>query len=253
MADYDEIGANYSEFRREDPFLVRSIAEALTGCESVVNVGAGPGSYEPAGISVTAVEPSAVMRAQRPPGSAPAIAASAESLPFADDSFDAAMAVLSLHHWHPNQALGVRELQRVGGLVLIVTVDPLVSGDLWLSQYLPEVAELDRRIFPAPAEIASWLGGDVSTQPLLVSRDTPDWMLLSYWAHPERMLDAAARRATSGLARLPTDVVDRAVAEIDADLVSGAWDRKWGHLRGLDSYDAGLRLIVGKSVRFLNQ
>src|SRR5262249_25925343 len=120
-----------------------------------------------------------------------------------------------------------------------------VSGEMWLMRdYLPEVGELDRRIFPAIEQLAGWLGGDVRTEVLPIARDTPDWTLGSFWAHPERVLDRAAREATSGFARMSPEVGDRVVAAVERDLADGSWDARNGHLRALDAYDAGMRLVV---------
>jgi SAM-dependent methyltransferase len=215
----------------------------------VLNVGAGADSYEPRDRYVIAIEPSDVMAAQRPPDLAPAIRASAGELPLRDGSVDAAMAILSLHHWDEEQERGVREMRRVArGAVVILTYDAAISGQMWLmADYLPEVAELDRRIFPSTDTLASWLGGPGATirvEIVTIPHDTPDWTLGSFWAHPERVLDPAARQATSGFARMPAPVVDRVAAAVRADLESGAWDRRHGHLRGLPAFDAGLRLIT---------
>jgi uncharacterized protein (DUF1330 family)/SAM-dependent methyltransferase len=244
-ARYDRIGAGYSRVRAEDPQLRAAIHAALGNARTVLNVGAGAGSYEPRDRHVLAVEPSDVMVAQRPSDAAPALRASAEELPLRDRCVEAAMTVLSLHHWDAGQERGVREMRRVArGPVVIVTIDPRVSATMWLLRdYLPEVAQLDFRIFPLPETIASWLGGDVRIDPLPVPRDTPDWMLLSYWAHPERVLDSDARAATSGFARMPPAVVARVVADVRRDLEDGSWDRKYGALRTLSACDVGLRLI----------
>lgn len=249
MARYDTIGHGYSRTRREDPLFRARIHAALGDARTVVNVGAGTGAYEPVDRYVIAIEPSDVMAAQRPRDLAPAIRASAGSLPLRDGSVDAAMAVLSLHHWDEERERGVRELRRVArGAVVILTYDAAVSGAMWLmSDYLPEVAALDHRTFPPPERLAEWLGGDVRIDNLPIPRDTPDWMLGSFWAHPERVLDADARAATSGFARMPTDVVDRVVSAISRDLASGLWDARHGHLRGLDALDVGLRLVVATS------
>jgi SAM-dependent methyltransferase len=246
MTRYDTIGHGYSITRREDPRFRDRIHAALGDSRTVVNVGAGAGSYEPQDRHVIAIEPSDVMAAQRPRTLAPAIRASAGDLPLRDNSVDAAMAVLSVHHWDKERESGVRELRRVArGPVVILTYDATVSGSMWLmADYLPEVAALDQRIFPPPRQLAQWLGGDVRIETLPIPRDTPDWMLGSFWAHPERVLDANARAATSGFARMPAIVVDRVVSEISRDLTSGAWDERYGHLRNLDAFDAGLRLIV---------
>jgi hypothetical protein len=142
---------------------------------------------------------------------------------------------------------GVRELRRVArGPVVILTYDAEVSGAMWLiAEYLPEVAALDREIFPAPPLIAEWLGGAVTIEPMPIRRNTSDWMLGAFWAHPERVLNAEARAATSGLARMPAAVVERVVKQVGSDLADGSWERRHRPLRKLEEYDAGLRLIVG--------
>ncbi len=243
---YDSIGAGYAETRREDPRIAARIHAALGRARTVVNVGAGTGSYEPRDRRVIAVEPSAVMVAQRPPEPAQAILAGAYPLPLSDQSVDAAMAILSIHHWDHHQEQGVRELRRVArGPVVILTYDPRVSARMWLmADYLPEVAELDRRIFPAPELLAEWLGGHTQIQTVPIARESPDWMLGSFWCAPERVLDPQARAATSGFARMPTHVVQRAVNAVQRDLEDGAWEERHGHLRGLEEYDAGLRLLT---------
>lgn len=245
-ARYDTIGHRYARTRREDPQIAAAIEAALGDARSVVNVGAGAGSYEPKNRHVVAIEPSDVMAAQRGADMAPAIRAFAGDLPLRDDSVDAAMSVLSLHHWDDQRERGVREMRRVArGPVVIVTYDAEVSAQMWLmADYLPEVAELDRRIFPSMDVLRSWLGGTVHVEPIPIHRDTPDWNLGSFWAHPDRVLDEGARNATSGFARMPKAVVDRVVAAVTADLQSGAWEAKHGHLRGVMSLDVGLRLVV---------
>src|SRR6187397_2612142 len=246
-ARYDQIGEGYALTRREDPLISAAIRRALGEARSVVNVGAGAGSYEPDDRYVIAVEPSDVMAAQRPPTIPPALRASAAELPLRDDSVNAAMAVLTVHHWDDELERGIQELRRVArDTVVILTYDPLVSGEMWLmADYLPEVAELDRRTFPAPELVAGWLGGRTRIEVVPIPRDTPDWMLGSFWAHPERVLDERARAATSGFARMDPSVVERVVREVGRDLESGEWDERHGHLRTLEAFDAGLRLIVG--------
>jgi SAM-dependent methyltransferase len=243
---YERIGVGYSKTRREDPRLARRIHAALGEARSVVNVGAGTGLYEPRDRQVVAIEPSRVMAAQRPAELPPVVRASAGSLPLHDLCADAAMAVLTIHHWDDEQERGVRELRRVArGPVVIVTYDAAVSGAMWLmADYLPEVASLDSRIFPSVETLRRWLGGPIDVETIPTPSDTTDWTLGSFWAHPERVLDPAARRATSGFARMPDAVVQRVVREVERDLESGAWDERHGHLRELEEYDAGLRLIV---------
>lgn len=247
---YDRIGHGYARYRREDPRIRAALAAALGDARTVrtvVNVGAGAGSYEPDDRYVLAVEPSDVMAAQRAPTRAPALRASAAELPLRDASFDAAMAILTIHHWDEARERGVRELRRVArGPVVVLTYDPRVSGAMWLvADYLPEVGALDDAIFPLPEAIAGWLGGRVGVETLPIHRDSPDWQFGAFWAHPERVLDAGARAATSGFARMPPPVVERVVRDLARDLADGTWDRKHGSLRALPEYDAGLRLVVG--------
>ena len=230
--------------RREDPRFAARIAEALGAAKSVVNVASGTGSYEPRDRYVIALEPSDVTASQRPADAVPALRGEAHALPLRDASVDAAMTVLSLHHWDERER-GVRELRRVArGPVVIVMYEPEVCREMWLvKDYLPEIAELDAKT-PSVARVAAWLGGKSRVEVLPVPRDTPDWTLMSFWAHPERVLDASARDATSGFAQMPLEIVRRVVAAVEADLLNGNWDVRHGHLRRLVEYDAGLRLLV---------
>ncbi|MGH2856572.1 MAG: methyltransferase domain-containing protein [Solirubrobacteraceae bacterium] len=243
---YERIGVGYSRLRREDPLIRARLHAALGDAGTIVNVGAGAGSYEPGDRHVIAIEPSDVMAAQRPAQLAPAIRASAASLPLRDQSVDAAMAVLTIHHWDAERERGVRELRRVArGPVVILTFDAAVFSQMWLiADYLPEVGELDRRTMPAINEVCGWLGGETRVETVPVARDTPDWTLASFWAHPERVLDAEARGATSGFARMDPAVAKRVERAVRHDLETGAWDRRHGPLRDLHEYDAGLRLLV---------
>jgi SAM-dependent methyltransferase len=248
MTRYDTIGHGYSQTRREDPRFRALVHAALGNARTVVNVGAGTGAYKPSDRHVIAIEPSDVMAAQRSRDLAPAIRASAGRIPLRDRSVDAAMAILSVHHWDDECEQGVRELRRVArDAVVILTYDATVSGAMWLmTDYLPEVAAMDLKIFPPPEKLTEWLGGNVRIDAVPIPRDTSDWMLGSFWAHPERVLDANARAATSGFARMPTNVIDRVVAEVSRDLASGRWDERNGHLRKLDALDVGLRLVVAR-------
>lgn len=244
---YERIGHGYARLRREDPRIAARIEASLGDARTVVNVGAGAGSYEPRDRHVIAVEPSDVMAAQRPPELPPAIRATAGRLPLRDGSVDAAMAILTVHHWDDEREAGVRELRRVAtGPVAILTYLPEVSNRMWLVRdYVPEIGEMDERIFPDIALLAQWMGGDTRVEALPIHRDSPDWMFGSFWAHPERVLDPGARSVTSGFARLSEETVRRAEAALAADLRSGEWDRRHGHLRELESLDVGLRLVVG--------
>ena len=183
---YDRIGRGYADLRREDPRIAALVRLALGGAKSVVNVGAGPGSYEPTSPLVVAIEPSDVMVSQRAASSTPVTRALAQALPLRDGSVDAAMSVLSMHHWAPHAEAGVREMRRVArSRVVILTIDADVSGEMWLmAEYLHEVAELDRRIFPPIDVIRDWLGPRAQVSVVPIPADTRDWTLMSFWAHP---------------------------------------------------------------------
>jgi SAM-dependent methyltransferase len=242
---YERIGHGYARTRREDPQIAERVHAALGDARTVVNVGAGTGSYEPSDRHVIAIEPSDVMAAQRPRDRAPAIRASAGSLPLRDDSVDAAMAMVTIHHWDDEQKRGVQELRRVArGPVVILTFDATVSTRMWLfADYMPEGTALDLKTMPSTDAVAGWLGAGTSVETVLLERDAPDWMCEAFWAHPERVFDAAARAATSSFARTAPQVVDRVLKELRRDFDSGAWDARHGDLRTRDSYDVGLRLI----------
>jgi SAM-dependent methyltransferase len=222
--------------------LARPIWDALGDAQSVVNVGAGAGSYEPPDRDVTSVEPSEVMIAQRPPGAASAVQAAAERLPFEDDSFDAAMAVLTLHHWSEVDA-GLAEMLRVARRrVVVVAFDNEVAAGHWIVRdYLPEVASILARD-PSLRHLLDALPR-ATAEPLLVPRDCSDRMFATLWARPEEYLDPAVRAATSRWHQVPREAADRAVARLRADLASGAWDERYGHLRTTPEYDVGLRLV----------
>ncbi len=245
MARYDAIGVGYSVHRQPDPGLEARIDALLGDARTVVNVGAGAGSYEPRDRHVVAIEPSDVMAAQRPASLAPAIRASAGELPLRDGSVDAAMAIMTIHHWGDELDAGLRELRRVArGPVVVFTADADVTRQMWLVEdYLPEFGAIDAAIFPDPQVVAAALGDDARVEPWPVPRDTPDHTFAAFWGHPERVLDPAARAATSGFALLDGAIEARAVAALEADLTSGAWDARHGRLRELDAFDAGFCLV----------
>lgn len=242
-ASYDTLGRDYAPVRRADPRLAAAIWSALGGAESIVNVGAGAGSYEPRDRDVIAVEPSEVMIAQRPAGSAPVVRASAESLPLGGGAVDAALAVLTLQHWEDVER-GLREMLRVARRrVVLVTMDFDVVADLWvIRDYVPEAIAAHGAGFPTIGWLLDLLpGADVS--PLPVPRDCTDGFMVAYWGRPEAYLDPAIRAGTSVWQQLPPCAVDRALARLEADLRSEEWDRRYGRLRSLDALDVGLRLI----------
>ncbi|HEU0304774.1 MAG TPA: methyltransferase domain-containing protein [Gaiellaceae bacterium] len=242
MALYDGIGKGYARIRQADPRLARPIWQALGDARTVINVGAGAGSYEPNDREVTAVEPSELMIAQRSPGAAPAVRAAAEGLPFDDGSFDAGMAILTLHHWSDVES-GLRELARVvTRRIVVVTFDPEVWREQWIVRdYLPEIMD-DVSSYPSPARVAKVLPV-AEVRPLLAPRDCTDRMFATLWARPELYLDPQVRAGTSVWHELPRGVSDRALAQLRLDLASGAWDERYGHLRTTPEWDVGLRLI----------
>ncbi len=223
--------------------MAAPIWEVLGDARSVVNVGAGTGSYEPSDRQVVAVEPSEVMIAQRPPGAATAVQAAAEDLPFADDSFDAAMAILTLHHWSDVDA-GLTEMMRVArARVVIVAFDPEVAAELWIVRdYLPEADSHHLRRHPSMTQLLDALPG-ANVQPLLTPCDCADRMFATLWARPEQYLDPQVRAATSTWDQLPRAATDRALKALRRDLASGTWDERYGNLRTTPEWDVGLRLI----------
>jgi SAM-dependent methyltransferase len=243
VALYDRIGRTYGAIRQADPRLAEPIWKALGDAQTVVNVGAGTGSYEPTDRDVTAVEPSEVMIAQRSPGSAPAVQARAEELPFPDDSFDAAMAIVTLHHWSDVDA-GLAELVRVARRrVVVVTFDPRVWADQWIVRdYLPEIMRSPAAKSPSLQQVLDALPA-ATVEPLLAPRDCTDRMFATLWARPEEYLDPRIRAATSVWHQLPEAVSTRALEQLRRDLDSGAWDERYGYLRTTQQWDVGLRLI----------
>jgi SAM-dependent methyltransferase len=242
--DYDHYAPAYRRHRRGDHRIAARVHAALGDARTVVNVGAGTGSYEPEDCYVLAVEPSAGMRGQRPPYLAPAIIASAEALPLDEDTFEAAMALVTVHHWS-DPAAGLRELRRVAhGRVVVLTFDiDLLAGFWMLKDYLPETLADDRLRFPTIDAITTILG-DAHVEPVPIPADCTDGFLEAYYGRPEAFLDPAVRAAQSVWPRLPEGVERRAVAALSADLASGAWDARYGHLRTQPEYEGALRLIV---------
>lgn len=245
-AVYDTIGTGYVAKRRADPRIARAIRAALGDAASVVNLGAGAGSYEPPDLPVVAVEPSWEMIGQRPRGCAPAVQAVAERLPFPDGAFDAALAVLTVHHWSDRRG-GLAELTRVARRVVIVTWDPACRDSFWLTtDYLPEIVEFDVPRFPTLAELAGCLGGQIETQVLQVPHDCADGFLGAFWRRPDAYLDPAVRNAMSCFAQLPAGRVDAGLTRLAEDLNEGRWAAKFGQLLDFDSADLGYRLVVAE-------
>jgi SAM-dependent methyltransferase len=241
---YDTIGATYTATRRTEPRIAARVWAALGDARTVLNVGAGTGSYEPPDRHVLALEPSAVMRAQRPADAAPCLIGSAETLPFDDQTFDAAMAFATVHHW-PDPIAGLREMRRVARRVVVFTHDTSDSGWLgrfWLTRdYLPEVANLLAGR-PSLTELADAIGA--RTEPVLVPWDCVDGFFEAYWRRPEAYLDENVRRGVSVWAKVGPDAEQRAVRHLRDDLASGRWAERNSDLVDLDAAELGLRLLI---------
>jgi SAM-dependent methyltransferase len=238
---YDTIGATYTVTRRTEPRIAEQVWAALGDARTVLNVGAGTGSYEPPGLDVTAVEPSAVMRAQRPAGAAPCVDATAESLPFEDQSFDAAMAFATIEHWQDPIA-GLREMRRVARRVVVFAYDASGPDPFWLNRdYLPEFAGLWAGR-PSLTELAGAIAA--RTEPVLVPWDCADGFYHAFWRRPGAYLDEHVRRGMSIWARVGPDAEQRAVHGLRDDLASGRWAGRNRDLSGLDAAELGLRLLI---------
>jgi SAM-dependent methyltransferase len=237
---YDTIGIDYSALRRPDPRIAAAIHAHLDGAASVLNVGAGAGSYEPPHLSVTAVEPSAAMIQQRPEGDAVVVQAAAEDLPFEDKSFDASMAILTVHHWSDVRK-GLREMRRVTrGKIIVLTFDPLASN-FWLLDYLPELGTLDQQQMPAMIDFEAVLG-PVERIAVPIPQDCTDGMLCAYWRRPAAYLDPKVRRSMSSFWKIGD--VTEPLRRLEDDLQSGKWERKYSRFLHQESCDFGYHLLV---------
>jgi SAM-dependent methyltransferase len=245
--DYESGGSGYVVNRQPDPRIAAQVHAALGDATTVINVGAGAGSYEPTDREVTAIEPSAAMRAQRPPNLTAAIDATAEELPFPDGTFDAAMATITIHQWrHLDQ--GLREMRRVSrGPVVILTFDGAVLTEFWLNDYSPEVVAAERRRYPEIDHVVEVLGGNVTVTPIAVPSDCTDGFGEAFYARPEKFLDPGVRLSQSGWGFVGEAATARFVANLRTELESGEWDRKYGALRGQPSYLGSLRLLTAAS------
>lgn len=239
-ASYDRIGRNYSNRRRPDPRIADLILHALDDAQSVINVGAGSGSYEPTDRLVTAVEPSIEMIRQRPPSDATVVQGYAEDLPFPDDAFDAALAILTIHHWD-DKALGFAEMCRVArDRIVLLTFDPEHRGS-WLLDYFPEFSGQDEIRFPRMSEYERWLGPvDVTTVP--IPHDCTDGFLYAYWRRPHAYLDPEVRAAISSFWAL--EDAKSGLSRLESDLNSGVWDERYGSLLECEACDFGYRLVT---------
>jgi SAM-dependent methyltransferase len=241
-ASYDTIGVNYSDLRKPDCRIQAVIGRALGPAKTVLNVGAGAGSYEPTDRQVTAIEPSVKMIEQRRASAAPVIQGCAEALPFDDHSFDASMAILTVHHW-ADKAKGLREMRRVTrGPVVVLTFDPSHRG-CWLADYIPQLVALDEVQMPRMTDYEAWLGS-VEISPVPIPHDCTDGFLYAYWRRPAAYLDPRVRSAMSSF--WAVDNVSEGLSKLASDLDTGAWARRYSELLSLDACDVGYRLVTTK-------
>jgi hypothetical protein len=238
---YDTIGRTYTSKRQPDPRIAAPIQRALNGCVSILNVGAGSGSYEPRHAGVVAVEPSRTMIEQRPVDAAPVVQARAEALPFADRTFDAVLGVLTIHHWQ-DQAKGLAECARVArSRVVLLTVDFDACSRFWLFDYLPELREVDRHVFPS-IELVTEALGPAEITPVMIPADCRDGFLGAYWKRPSEYLDPGVRASISTFSKVrdPGDGLGR----LQTDIGSGVWARRHSALQGVDELDLGYRILT---------
>lgn len=240
---YDTIGVGYGVNRRPDPRWAARITTALGDAPRIINVGAGTGSYEPEDRLVVAFDASEVMLGQHP--GARRVRGAAEQLPFADSTFDAAMAIFTVHHWRDPDA-GLAELRRVARRQVILTFDHEMEGRFWLSDYVPAINAQDHSWVATIEAVSGPLGTD-RVEVLPVPRDCVDGFMAAYWRRPERYLDPMVRANISGLALLGPTEIEPGMERLAADIESGAWRERYGHLLELDEYDAGYRLVVAGS------
>jgi SAM-dependent methyltransferase len=243
-ADYDIVGRHYSDLRQPDPRIARLIHAKLKGAGSILNIGAGTGSYEPVAKMVTAVEPSETMIAQRSDGENTSVfRASAENLPFKSDSFDASMAILTIHHWN-DWKKGLQEAMRVSRLkvVLLTWIGRMPNG-FWLTEYFPEIGHIDKDLFPTPEQLSTVLG-DIEIIPVPIPADCTDGFLCALWTRPESYLDARTRSAISTFSRFNS--IEKGLKKLSADLKSGKWKKKYGHFQEMQEFDFGYRLVAAE-------
>ncbi len=243
--DYTQYGAGYAGQRRTDPTIAAMVYQALGPAETVLNVGAGAGSYEPEGWRVVAVEPSEEMVAQRPTHLGPAIRAVAGALPLPDHCVDGSMAMVTVHQW-PDPLDGLAEMRRVtSGPVVVLTFDPDAITDLWLAEYAPDLFAVEASRYPSIHSIASALGPDAVVQAVPVPFDCVDGFTEAFYGRPEAFLDPDVRRSQSAWSFVDPEVTTGCLHALGADLDSGRWDRRYGHLRAQPWYHGAVRLVVG--------
>jgi len=239
---YDILGTTYSQRRSTDPHIASAIALALRGCVSVLNVGAGTGSYEPRGNNVVAIEPSWTMIRQRAGGAAPVVRGRAEALPFSDGSFDGVLGVLTVHHW-TDQAKGFAECARVARKrIVFFTIDPAEFRGYWLYEYFPSLAAIDSLIFPSMTRFADAFGS-IDVVPVPIPEDCSDGFLGAYWRRPEAFLDPIVRKSVSTFSKMSKRDLDLGLEKLQADMESGVWAERHAHPKNCGALDLGYRIV----------
>jgi len=243
--DYDQFGHQYASQRQTDPHIAAYVHAALAGAQTVLNVGAGAGSYEPQDRYVVALEPSAAMRAQRAAaGKTPALIGRADALPFDDQAFDASMALVTVHHW-PDMQRGLRELRRVTkGPVVIMTFDPAALPEFWNAAYFPEVIAVEQQRYPTLDFLTAALGGQCQVQAIPIPLACVDGFQEAYYGRPEAFLNPVVRRAQSAWGFVAEATQQELVQRLATDLASGEWDRQYGQLRTQPFFTGALRLLI---------
>jgi SAM-dependent methyltransferase len=242
--DYDEKDHNYAAIRKADPRIGLYVHQSLETCNTILNVGAGTGSYEPEGKFVIAVEPSSVMRMKRLSlGKTPALNARAEDLPFDDGAFDAVMAVLTIHHW-PDLEAGLTEVKRVAKKkITILTYDPTMLNLFWNAKYFPELIEIERSRYPKLDHIAACLGKDIKLTKIKIPFDCSDGFQEAFYGRPEALLKEEVRNAQSAWGFLDKEQESRYIKRLSEDLASGEWDILYGFHRRLSEFEGAFRMV----------
>ncbi len=243
--NYDKFGQQYAHHRQTDPRIAAYVHDALADAKTILNVGAGAGSYEPTDKYVVAVEPSIVMRAQRiNNGKTPAIIGTADALPFDDNAFDASMAMVTVHHW-PDINKGLKELRRVTKhQVIIMTFDPDALDNFWNAHYFPELIAVEKARYPTVEFITNSLGGNCEVKSIPIPLDCIDGFQEAFYGRPEAFLEKQVRMSQSAWGFLPDGVEERIIQTLADDLQSGNWDKKFGHFRTQPTFTCALRLII---------
>ena len=238
--NYEKLAEQYNRFRTPDPRIGSVIWAHLKGAKNVLNVGAGIGSYEPVTHEVVAVEPSERMIALRGVSTAKVIRGSAESLPFKDDTFDASMALLTIHHWS-DVGRGLNEMLRVtkGKVILFTWIG--YGKDFWLEEYIPEIRGVDKPLFPTLKELEKMVGF-ITVEPVEIPHDCTDGFMCAYWRRPKTYLDSDVRKAISTFSRVGD--IQKSLQNLEADISNGTWDERYGHLLLRESMDLGYRVVV---------